>query len=44
MVVENPAMTGGVEKNSRVDPLLQESVDNFLNENLIIVPYNIRVT
>jgi len=28
--------------NHRVDPFLQGSVDNFLNENLTIVPYNIK--
>ena len=36
MVGEGLAMTGGVEKNSRVDPFLQKNIDNFLNENLII--------
>jgi len=38
MVGVRLAMTGGVEKNSRVDPFLQKSIDNFfnLNENLII--------
>jgi len=38
-------MTGGVEKNSRVDPFLQKNIDNFfnLNGNLIITRYNLVV-
>jgi hypothetical protein len=40
MVGERPAMTNGVEK-SELTPLYM--IDNFFNENLIIVPYNIMV-
>ena len=40
MVGERIAMTGGAEKNSRVDPFLQKNIDNLLNENLIIGAYN----
>ena len=38
MVGERIAMTGEMEKNNRVDPFLQKTIDNFfnLNGNLII--------
>ena len=38
MVSGRLAMTGGMEKNSRVDSFLQKNIDNFfnLNGNLII--------
>ena len=40
MVGERLVMTNGMEK-SELTPFYM--IDNFLNENLIIVPYNIMV-